>query len=100
MLCLNRSFMEVKAGVRQLRLDPCKVSHRCERLLAQWHRKRGDRGEKVLALFLPAELNDLIVFGIEHRRQIVRSVVIEIKPSFGVGAPGVFNLQKQMTEQS
>ena len=83
----------------QLRLDRIEILHRCLPLLTQWRRKRGDPGEKVLALLQPAELDDLVVLGVEHLGQIAGNVVIEIKPGFGVRAPGVLNLQKQMTEQ-
>ena len=65
------------------------------RLLAQRRGKRGDSGEEVLALFLPAKLDDLIVLGVEHRGQIPRDVVIEIEPGLCIRAPGMLNLQSR-----
>ena len=85
--------------MRQPWRDRFKITHRCLRLLAQWRGKRGDPGEEVLTFLLPAELDDLIVLGLEHRSQIARDVVIEIEPGLGIRTPGVLNLQKQMTQQ-
>ena len=62
----------VRAGMRQPRLDRFKIAHCRLRLLAQWRRQRGDPGEEVFALLLPAELDDLVVLGVEHRGQIAR----------------------------
>src|SRR6266404_6886401 len=97
---IDLTFMRVGARMRQARWNRFKITHCCLSLLTQLRGKGGDPGKKVLTLLLPAKLDDLIVLGVEHRSQIAGDVVIEIQPGFSIGAPGVLNLQKQMTEQS
>src|SRR4029079_11477491 len=90
----------MRSRVHQSRRDGIKFAHRRLRLLAQWRGKCGDPGEEVFALLLPAELDDLVILGLEHRGQVARSVVIKIEPGLGIRTPSVLDLQKQMTKQS
>ena len=94
-LCLDViSSRVVRNWVGQLRWYRFQTAYCRLRLLAQCGRKCSDSGEKILALLLPARLDDLVVLGVEHRGQIFGNVVFKIEPGFGVGAPGVFNFQE------
>src|SRR5579862_4071250 len=62
--------------------------------------KCGDSFEKVLTFLGPTELDDLVVFRVEHRSKIARDVVVEIEPGLGIGAPSVFDFEEKPPEKS
>ena len=87
------------AGFRWLGRHHFQIVHRSLRLLAQLRREHRNAGEEVVAFFLPAELDDLIVLRIDHRGKIAWCVVIKVQPGLGIGAPCMLNFQKQVAEQ-
>ena len=62
--------------------------------------KRVDPLGEVLTFLGPTELDDLVVFRVEHSGKIARDVVVEIEPGLGIGAPGVFGFEKKFPEKS
>jgi len=65
--CFDLTPSRVKAMLCHLRLDRVKVADCFLRLLAQRRGQCLDPGEEVLALLLPAKLDDFIVLGLEQR---------------------------------
>ena len=86
--------------MRQLRRLGFELEQGGQRLITQRRRQRGNPIEEILALLLPTGLHHLIVFCVQHPGQIVRGVVVEIEPGFGIGAPGVLGLKKDVAQQS
>ena len=89
----------VTGGMRQLRRLRFELVHGGQRLITKRRRQRGNSIEKILALFHPAVLHHLVVLGVQHLGQIVGGVVVEIEPRFGIGAPGVLGLKKNVAKQ-
>ena len=59
----------------------------------------GEAIDQVLALLVPTELGDGVVAAVDGEGEVFGGVVVEVKPGFGVGAPGVLGLEEDVAEQ-